>query len=285
MSKRRPSFVVTISVSALAMTACSGSTPPEPIVVTPTAEPTTEAPPGATSTPSASPSAAASVAVPSATASALTAPPPRPKPRYLIVVNGKEYDQQTRTSRPIVSDGAGGCLVEGDFEEGAMIAPGKRPPMRKAKSCPSFMKNPVWAQCTQGIMRANDDFTQCVCEFRGNPPPPPTKLECPRPTPMANRHFARDAFRKWLNPRHSNGREITVNNGRCYVTVPFAKPPRSWRPSPTRQVRCPPLMKDPAWKHCEGGKMRANADMSSCICSRSGNPPGPGVWVACPKKK
>ncbi len=87
---------------------------------------------------------------------------------------------------------------------------------------------------------------------------------------------------KPLNPRIDN-RVVRATGEKCYVQVPFDKPPKSWQPHKTKQVDCPPEMDDPAWDHCHGGDLHKHVDTGQCVCVRDGNPPPPSVAAPCPK--
>jgi len=88
-----------------------------------------------------------------------------------------------------------------------------------------------------------------------------------------------------LEARDSQHREIHHGNGTCWVDLPYAEPPTSWRPPPTQAVDCPPAMaNDPAWAECSGGSIsiKALSPALSCVCYFDGNPPPSPKEVACP---
>lgn len=88
-----------------------------------------------------------------------------------------------------------------------------------------------------------------------------------------------------LEARDSQHREIHHGNGTCWVDLPYAEPPTSWRPPPTQPIDCPPAMvNDPAWAECDGGSisLKALSPALSCTCYFDGNPPPSPKEVSCP---
>jgi hypothetical protein len=70
----------------------------------------------------------------------------------------------------------------------------------------------------------------------------------------------------------------------CYVRTPSKQPLPPGAMGPTRDVRCPATMQDPAWESCRTGDLYANAARDRCACFISGNPPPPPTRVVCPKR-
>lgn len=94
-------------------------------------------------------------------------------------------------------------------------------------------------------------------------------------------------YPKSMNPIDANGRSVYLAaNGRCFVELPFEKPPTSGgMPHPTAEVPCPDAMRDPAWQECLGNSILSTESGDDCVCDRSGNPPPPTVpRVSCPRR-
>lgn len=88
-----------------------------------------------------------------------------------------------------------------------------------------------------------------------------------------------------LQPRDGEGREILGSGGKCWVELPFDKPPGSWQPPPTESIECPDLLTtDPSYALCEGGSVHLKnaGPVPDCVCYYSGNPPPQPQPVACP---
>ncbi|MDP2314088.1 MAG: hypothetical protein Q8P41_14395 [Pseudomonadota bacterium] len=73
---------------------------------------------------------------------------------------------------------AGDCYVELPFVERPTSV--RRPPTQEV-ACPAPMMEEAWTGCLGGILEvAKVDPLECVCDFFGNPPPPPKAAVCPR---------------------------------------------------------------------------------------------------------
>ncbi len=153
----RPQFVVTFSTLGVVSVSTACKTPPAEIL--------------------AAPSAASPTAMPSATEASGPAPSVHPSPQridypsYTQRLNGRDGKQN------LIYRTATGCVVEVPDD-----APMKswRPPKTEAVTCPASMLQPVWNLCTRGTLSAKADHSECLCSHDGNPPPPPTLMDCPK---------------------------------------------------------------------------------------------------------
>ncbi len=73
----------------------------------------------------------------------------------------------------------GDCYVELPFAERPTSV---RPAPTLAMECPTVMvTDPAWSGCLGGTLQvASVEPLDCVCNFFGNPPPPPKQAACPR---------------------------------------------------------------------------------------------------------
>jgi hypothetical protein len=74
-----------------------------------------------------------------------------------------------------------GCFVDGDLK--GPVPPGSEPPAIPIE-CPPAMRDPAFAKCRGGELRASNSAgpsqpARCACFVPGNPPPPPERAECP----------------------------------------------------------------------------------------------------------
>lgn len=52
---------------------------------------------------------------------------------------------------------------------------------------------------------------------------------------------------------------------------------------PSKDIDCPPIMRDSVWAECVGGTVMSNEAGTACVCEVGGNPPTPAVAMSrCP---
>jgi hypothetical protein len=79
----------------------------------------------------------------------------------------------------IYRDADGSCFVELPFEKPPTS--GGMPKPRKAIDCPPIMRHEAWRECVGEEILSDEDAGDCVCDVRGNPPPPTVpRVRCPR---------------------------------------------------------------------------------------------------------
>jgi hypothetical protein len=82
--------------------------------------------------------------------------------------------------RTIYAGADGSCYVQLPFPPGTPIGPpGSMTPPTKAVDCADPMQDPAWDRCLSATMHRTDEGV-CICARVGNPPPPPTKVPCPK---------------------------------------------------------------------------------------------------------
>jgi hypothetical protein len=171
----RPAFVVTLA--ALAPAACQKQpthTNPPP----PTATATTDDP----------------LATPTQTETANTPPPGGKKTRtvrspippqfeqyggHMDYAKVKRLNPHGFENKTILTNNQGGCYVSVLIDPKGPIGPPGTGLRAEPVDCPDVMQDPAWDTCLHGelLKTANGD---CACERMGNPPPPPSKAECPK---------------------------------------------------------------------------------------------------------
>ena len=81
--------------------------------------------------------------------------------------------------RTIYKASDGSCFVELPFAEPPTSGGMPRP--QKAVECPPLMQHSTWAECAGEAILSTEDGSDCVCDTRGNPPPPTVpRVSCPR---------------------------------------------------------------------------------------------------------
>lgn len=169
----RPAFVVTLA--ALAPVACQKQQPhgnPPP----PTATTTIATVPGTTNTDE------VSANPPAIRTRKVRDPVP---PQYEQYKGNVDYAKVTRLNphgrenRVIMAAKDGSCFIQVPIDPSAPIGPPGTGLRSEQVSCPDVMLDPAWDSCLYGdILRLESG--DCVCERMGNPPPPPSKAECPK---------------------------------------------------------------------------------------------------------
>lgn len=84
---------------------------------------------------------------------------------------GRILNERTDDSQQIYR-GKTGCFT---------ATPGEHPGQYDTEpvACPPGMRSALWAHCS-GTLMAGDDTATCACFVPGNPPPPPTLMDCPK---------------------------------------------------------------------------------------------------------
>jgi hypothetical protein len=84
-----------------------------------------------------------------------------------------------RENRLIMAAKDGTCFIQVPIDPSAPIGPPGTGLRAEQVDCPEVMQDPAWDTCLYGdLMRTESG--DCVCDRMGNPPPPPTKAECPK---------------------------------------------------------------------------------------------------------
>ena len=139
----RPGLVVTVSASVVA---CAGLGGPEP-------EPPTRNPPP----------------LPRAVEATFPSGP---------VTQGQMLNPRDADNRVIHRGHGDTCYIELPF---ATPPTSVVPPPTETVACPEPMLAEAWTGCVGGTLRvATVEPAACVCDFFGNPPPPPQANVCPR---------------------------------------------------------------------------------------------------------
>lgn len=165
----RPAFVVTLA--ALAPVACQKQTPrenPPPLSAT---VPTTTTTGGAETTPRTG-----------VKRRVVRDPLPPQHVQYAGHVDyakAKRLNPHGAENRTIMTDKDGGCYIQVLIDPSAPIGPPGSGLRAEPVDCPDVMQDPAWDTCLHGdlLRTASGD---CVCQRNGNPPPPPSKAECPK---------------------------------------------------------------------------------------------------------
>ncbi len=180
---RRSAFVVTVSAVTACATSCSRSPAPAPEPTSVTAPPPDPVPePRANAHPDPSTEPAPATDAGTATNRDLDAAAKEGPPRlsdYSTTLNPRDSANRT-IKRAWQGDQ---CFVELPFpplKPGQMRPPGSAPPAQTVP-CPPSMLTPAYEQCRGGVVHGKPDGSSCVCFVMGNPPPPPTRIACPKP--------------------------------------------------------------------------------------------------------
>jgi hypothetical protein len=173
-SRIRPAFVVTLA--ALAPIACQKQQPhgnPPP----PTATTTIGKVPSTTNTDEVSANPP-----PIRTTREVRDPLPPQHEQYKGQVDYakvKRLNPHGRENRLIMAAKDGTCFIQVPIDPSAPIGPPGTGLRSEQVACPDVMQDPAWDTCLYGdILRLESG--DCVCERMGNPPPPPSKAECPK---------------------------------------------------------------------------------------------------------